>query len=232
MKKYVIFIVCVLHAISSFAIKDLWDTNKADWTPLMCAIYYNQTALRDSLLHTEVNVNKRTRNGLTALTVAIRKQDVESVKRLLETGRINDINDNDTSKGYRYRPRHVYIACSLQDTAIVQLLAEYGAIFDTVDSSGYTPLMAAVSFGSIEIVKWLLESKVNIDQQQTVGGMTALGLALYGGHIDKIKLLLEYGADKNKMDTKGRRVYDKIDYTISIGRISEEEGEELRVLLK
>ena len=222
MKKHIVFIVCVLHALNIFATKERWDDTKNDWTPLMCAIYYNQTDLRDSLIHAGVDVNERSRKReLTALFVAIKKQDIGSVKVLLETNHVSDVND-----GY------IYTACSNQDANIVQLLIEYGANPDTVRQNGYTPLMAAASFGSAEVVELLLKCNVNMNQQRTVDGITALRLATYGGYINKVKLLLEYGADKNVMDTEGQRAYDDIDYVISIGRITEETGDELRVLLK
>ena len=221
MRKYVVFILCVLCAINVFAKKERWDERRDDWTPLMRAIYYNQTALRDSLIYTGVDVNEKSkRGGMTALTVAIKKQLIESVKVLLETNHITNVNE------------YIFTACSEQDADIVKLLIEYGANPDSVQQNGYTPLMAAVSFGSIEIVELLLESKVNINQQRTVDGMTALMLATYGGHIEKIKLLLRFRADKNILNKNGQRAYDDIDYVISIGRISKEEGEELRVLLR
>jgi len=220
MKRYVVFILCVLCVANAFAKKERWDERRDDWTPLMCAIYYNQTALRDSLIHAGVDVNERSKRwGMTALTVAIKRQVVGSVKVLLETGRITNVN------------RYIFTACSGEDVNIVKLLIEYGANPDTVEENGYSTLMAAVSFGSIEIVELLLKCKVNIDQQRTIDGITALMLALYNGDIDKIKLLLAYGADKNIIDKNGQKAYDDIDYVISIGRFSEEEREELQTLL-
>ena len=221
MKRYVVFILCTLFAINIFAYKERWDKKREDWTPLMRAVYCNQVVLRDSLIHAGVDVNESSkRQGMTALTVAIRKQAVGSVKVLLETDRITDVN------------RYVITACSNQDVDIVKLLVEYGAEIDTVDQNGYTPLMAAVSFGSAEIVEFLLNSKVNMDQQQGVGSLTALMLAVYNGQVEKVKLLVEYGANKNITNSDGKRAYNYIDYAISIGRISEEDREKLQALLE
>ena len=221
MKKKVICIVCVLCVINVFATRDRWDDYKVDWTPLMCAIYYNQTALRDSLIQAGVDVNEASKwYKITALTVAIRKQDFCSVKALLETDRITDID------GY------LFTACAYQDVNIVQLLIEHGAKPDSVWQHGHSPLMSAATYGSIEIVKLLLETKINIDQQRTVDGLTALMLAVSKGHIDKVKLLLEHGADKNILDKNGESAYDSIDYGIHRGFVSEEVAEELRILLK
>ena len=241
MKKYVLFLVCVLYAISVFAqqerwkiklspretrkywnlcTNERWDDNKNDWMPLMCAVYYNQPALRDSLIHAGVNVNEESKRWeLTALWIAIQKQDIESVEMLLKTGRISD------SKNHRYG--NLYVACTFKDARIVQLLVKYGYVtnLDIVDNHGYTPLMMAVRFGSIETVELLLKSKV------TIGG-TELRDAIFNGNTDEVKLLLAYGADKKGMNSKGERAYDYIDYCISCGRISEDEGEELKILLK
>ena len=94
MKKQVIFTVCVLSAIIVFA-KEFWYEDKRDWTPLMCAIYYNQTDLRDSLIQAGGDVNNASNwCGLTAMEIAIRKQDFGSVKVLLETDRIADIDEH------------------------------------------------------------------------------------------------------------------------------------------
>jgi ankyrin repeat protein len=57
-------------------------------------------------------------------------------------------------------------------------------------------LIAAALFGHYEAAAVLVRNGANIDRRGC-GGFTALLLAVRGGHIETVKLLLEAGADVN-----------------------------------
>ena len=61
-------------------------------------------------------------------------------------------------------------------------------------------------FGTLPILKWLLENKknsLNIDAVMDKTGWTALHVAVEDSQVDTVKRLLDAGAKKDIQDTKG-----------------------------
>jgi len=225
MKTNLIFIVFFFCALNIGAHKEKWDENKEDWTPLMCVIYYGCSDCRDEFINQNIDINEISKTKkMTALDVAIKIQDTESVNALLKTGCISDIN------------KYIIDACFGKNVDIVELLIQYGADPNNSLANNYSPLMGAASFGSKEIMMLLLNHKVNIDQERTVDGITALILAAHNGDIDKVKLLLEAGANKNLLNKNGKRAFDYVDkippYIIDENNITDEDKRELKKLLE
>jgi Ankyrin repeats (3 copies)/Ankyrin repeat len=79
---------------------------------------------------------------------------------------------------------------------VVRLLLEYGAIKDTKNEKGNTPLHEATMVGNINAIKLLLEDGIDVDATNN-DGRTALHLAAIYEYDDIIQLLLDYGADKD-----------------------------------
>ena len=60
------------------------------------------------------------------------------------------------------------------------------------------PFLRAAFFGRLDEVRSMLEAGVQADQKdEELGGLTALMMAAYNGHLEVIKLLLKSGADPN-----------------------------------
>ena len=80
------------------------------------------------------------------------------------------------------------------------ILASSGADLDTETKAGYTPLHVASHFGSVNMVKFLLEQpeeqKVRVDVQNELG-YTPLHQAAQQGHSQIVNLLLEKNASPN-----------------------------------
>jgi len=72
------------------------------------------------------------------------------------------------------------------------------------DIMGITPLMRAAHDGLIEDVKRFLKSGAMIDAAESARGTTALMMAAAAGHVDVMKVLLDAGADREKLDKRGR----------------------------
>jgi ankyrin repeat protein len=156
-------------------------------------------------------VNKATRLGRTALTVAAATTGaLDSIKLLLTAGAEVNIADTDGVTPL--------IAASLADNAaVVRLLAEKGADINakTTLAAPATALMGAAHAGNTELTKFLLSRKADVkaissDRSGNVkngpvafGYVNALHLAVIGGSVETVRLLLEAGAPVDTKDVRG-----------------------------
>jgi ankyrin repeat protein len=72
-----------------------------------------------------------------------------------------------------------------------------GAWKKTAGGGGATPLSIASAYNRIEVVRWLIAHRVDVDQANVNGG-TPLIRAAAGGYVEVVALLLQGGADVNK----------------------------------
>ena len=80
-----------------------------------------------------------------------------------------------------------------------RLIKEHGAI--TADPRGQTPLMMAAAFGSYEAMNLLIAGGTDV-KVASASGLTALHLCV--GDINKVRLLVDHGADVNARSQMGR----------------------------
>ncbi len=78
-----------------------------------------------------------------------------------------------------------------------KILLEKRADVNEKDTDGTTALMAAVSYGRIDIVKALIKNGADVNVKDN-SGFTPLAMAISAERIDIIKVLLENGADVKK----------------------------------
>jgi len=161
----------------------------------MRAIYYGQTSKYLKLIDEGADVNfvsstSESNCHLTALEVAIFKNNEVAVRILLETNKIS-------------KPETYLMAAAGQKSALnVERLLKYGANPSDTLANGYSVLMMAASFGSFDVFETLLKHGAKTDQARKIDGMTALMLAAFNGQAKKVKLLLDYGANKTlKIET-------------------------------
>ena len=74
------------------------------------------------------------------------------------------------------------------------------------DQYGYTPLMCAAGYGSVDIVQVLLDNGANIHHKSNCG--TALHLAAGAGHDESVKLLIKRGANPHIKDGRSETPLD------------------------
>lgn len=86
-------------------------------------------------------------------------------------------------------------------TQVVEYLLQIGAKLEHKDSTGRTALLYASSGPYPETVELLLKKKAKVNIQGTLEGFTALMTAAAEGQIEVVRLLLEYGADPDIVDT-------------------------------
>ncbi len=153
-------------------------------TPLNAATFGNDTATVRLLLDASADINTAdTFIGLTPLINASGNRNLEAVKLLLAKG----ANVNAVSK--------------TQDLPRIQT--------GTVEFGGWTPLLMAVPFGPLEIVRTLIDAgaKVNV---QDYRGFSPLMLAVATDHANPeiVRLLLDRNADAKPKTRAGETVSD------------------------
>jgi ankyrin repeat protein len=225
MKGAFLLILFTLTSLTTFAHKEKWDDNKKDWSPLMLAIYNGQVDKVNKLIEQNVDVNFITPGTnsnwrLTALEVAIRKDNDVAVEALLSTNKI--------SKPETY----LMTACGQKSAKTVQLLIKYGSKPNDTLENGYSVAMMAASFGSLEILECLVKNGANLKQTRKVDGMTILMFAAFNGDVKKVKLLLDNGAEKHIKDKSGKVALDYVDQIYEHLKVSETTKAELRQFLK
>jgi len=153
------------------------------------------------ILENNVNINRKDRDGNTALLLAIRERRQDIALVLLQQTQENDLNCSDEDGR-----TPLSLAAETGQEAVVKLIRDTGtARIDVKDACGWTPLCWAVRNGHEAVVKLLLETdKVNINSKDG-NGRTPLWWAAQNGHEAVVKLLLvSYGVNLNVTDDTGQ----------------------------
>lgn len=111
--------------------------------------------------------------------------DVDAVKRLLDQGA--DVKAKD-KKG-RTALMH---AAENGHTEVMKLLVNHGAVVNTVDELGNTPIKWVVN--DLDTVKFLIKNGADVDRANK-NGFTLLMAAAQRGATDVVKFLIQRGAD-------------------------------------
>lgn len=160
-------------------------------------------ALVEMLIAHGADINAQDSDGNTALCTAAKNGHKEIVRVFLDKGanshltcRVGDITGITA----------LICAAELGYKEIVEMLIAHGADVNAQNSYGYPVLCGAVFEGHKEIVKILLENKVNpnltFKDSQGVTGTTLMGAASRG-HKAIVELLIAYGADVNAQASNG-----------------------------
>lgn len=210
--------------ITSFAHKERWDDNKKDWSELMVRIYNGQTEKYLKLIEAGADLNFITPGvnsnwRLTALEVAIRKDNEVAVTALLKSNKVEN------PKTY------LMVAAGQKSRLNIEQLIQYGANPKDTTENGYSVLMMAASFGSFEVFDCLLRNGAPIEQARKIDGITALMLAAFNGEPKKVKLLLDRGANKSRKDKNGNTALYYAENIYEWKKVSEKTKTELRRLL-
>ena len=96
----------------------------------------------------------------------------------------------------------LYWATLHGNTEITQLLIDYGAKIDDIDWRGVSLVSIAVERGDLELVSLFIKNGANPDSPQSYQGL--LHIATATGQAEIAKLLLNHGANINRLDRFGR----------------------------
>jgi len=127
----------------------------------------------------------------------LKNNDYLAVKKYIKDGAdVNDSNENEESvlaMALRYK-------C---DIDLIMLLIDKGADVNDFDEEGVGIFDMAVTYNNIEMVKYFISNGVNVNITKRRSGFTPLMAAACYGRVEIAKLLIQNGADKDAVDTKG-----------------------------
>ena len=177
------------------------------------------------LLDAGVNINRKNKKGWTALRLACERRHLEIMKLLLDrkanpntmdllhtlifnkpfwsvterhTEAVKLLLDHGCNPNVKYLKYSVLRWATIEGyTEVVKLLLEYGGKYSGKDKYGYTPFLSAVIHERIDDIKVFLEHGVDPNiKNKKCHNYTPLHYVAKFGSKELIKLLLEYGADK------------------------------------
>jgi ankyrin repeat protein len=154
------------------------------------AVKAGNKAAAVALIQQKADVNVPEADGTTALSWAVRQNDVELVDRLIRAGA-------NVKAANRYGVTPLYLAALNGSGDVILKLLKEGAGANDASTEGETALMTASRSGHVAAVKVLLESGATVDTREKWRGQTALMWAAAEGHPDVIKELAAHGADVN-----------------------------------
>ncbi len=196
-------------------------------TVLSYAVESNCVELVDFLLKSGADVNRKARHGGTPLMTAALKNRPHLAKKLLLAGA--DINSRDNA-GWTAVTRAVIFA----QTEMIWLLVDSGADLFVVDRDGYTLLMragnniaflelllakglnvnaknkggfAAIHYAEPDAIRLLADKGAKVDERDEQG-RTPLIWAVIAGQRDRVKSLINVGADVNAVDADRKSVLE------------------------
>ncbi|HET9843116.1 MAG TPA: ankyrin repeat domain-containing protein [Gammaproteobacteria bacterium] len=134
--------------------------------------------------------------GRTALHLAVEKNDVEQVIKLIRLG--YDVNSTDNNN---FTPLH--LAAIVGSTKIARLLLKEGANVNVKEKQfQHTPLHYAIINKNLKIAGYLIEANAEVDAENHQG-RTSLHFASHDNYVEGINLLLKNKADLLVKDDKG-----------------------------
>ncbi len=132
----------------------------------------------------------------------LKNNDYMGVKKYLKDGAdLEETNDIGES----------VLACALRarcDMDLLMLLIESGADIFDFDEEGVSILDMAITYDNLEMVNYLIENGMDVNQTSRRSGFTSLMAAACYGRVEIAKILLANEVDQNAKDSKGFSAID------------------------
>jgi ankyrin repeat protein len=174
-----------LLAVSADCINDSDDTGAF---PLLHWTAHASLPMIKQLVKHGANVNQQTKDGTSALMLAVDAKQHRITKWLLKQGVDANLVTHD---GYT----SLMIAVANKDAVSTNLLLNMGANVDLYTTTGSSALMSACIHGNLDILRAILARHADIDHQHDTNDYTALHYAVESGSLSAILSLLGHGAD-------------------------------------
>jgi ankyrin repeat protein len=156
-------------------------------TPLYWAVMGMEPVIAAYLVERGADVNKRSKDGSSALMMAAFTVQADLVSTLIERGaEVNSKNEIGMTP--------LMFASSSGSKECVELLIAHGADVNAQRDDGWTVLIHAIAAGNVDIAKLLMEKGADVGLKNDEG-MTALWPAVDNGSTGIVRALIEKGAD-------------------------------------
>ncbi|WP_413721333.1 ankyrin repeat domain-containing protein [Sodalis sp. RH24] len=136
-------------------------------------------------------------NGETALFIAIKNEDINMAKLLLEHSASADV-EHVNMKGNA----PLTFAVASNNLEMVKLLLSHGANINHADLNGKTALLIAIAAKYYDMAKILLENNASVHFKDR-DGWDALVNSIYMDDLDLVKLIVDYKPDFYSKDQDG-----------------------------
>jgi len=103
------------------------------------------------------------------------------------------------------------LACALRarcDFDLLMLLVEHGADIFDFDDEGVAIFDMAITYDNMQMVKYLIEKGINVNNTTRRSKLTPLMVASCYGRVEILKTLLSHNANQEAIDTKGLKAKD------------------------
>ncbi|KAH7177288.1 ankyrin repeat-containing domain protein [Fusarium sp. MPI-SDFR-AT-0072] len=187
-------------------------TSKGE-TALRIAIQDKRLDLCKMLLESNADPDLTLDKAITPLIQAIAEGDLDIVKLLIENKATVDKREAPPDAGWSRTPMHVAVDWNRPE--IVQYLLEKGADPDARDSDGIPVIGAAISGGHSSVVQWLVDANADVNVTYYNNKLTPLHEAC--PHPEIVRLLLQHGADINKVNEDSRSA---LNFSISANNLA------------
>lgn len=179
--------------------------NRGGRTPLMFAAEHWHTDTCEALLDAGADCDAQDEGGDTALMYAAYAKCAAAVQLLLSRGAKKDLftyYSRETALMRALLPRkYPWHRLFESDKQASIVLIDAGADLDVQNSDGITPLIRSLNLDdALDIVRKLLVAGAQVNKKGP-GGKSAL---FFVKSVDDVELLLDFGADINQPDDKGR----------------------------
>jgi len=169
--------------------------------PIHFASYYGQLDLVKKIIEHGEDLNNMAKDGVTPLLLATRAGHTDIMTYLLDNGAKIDYSDEKYYEG-DYQPIHE--AVMVQNKEAVELLLEYGADVNSVNSDGDTPLFTAVRYcDDPAMVNMLILAGADVNYKNSEGISPLKYAAVYNQNPEILRVLLDSGAEMNAKDEDG-----------------------------
>ena len=136
-------------------------------------------------------IDCRDENGDSALMEAVKAQDPKAVSLILKHGPDFDIIE------YETKQKAIHLAAESGNVDILKMILftqwKMGKkinIDETIEKGGYTPLHLAAKAGHLEMVKYLIKQKADVNKPSLQAGRTPLMLAAGNGQMEVYNYLI------------------------------------------
>jgi len=186
-------------------------------TALVIAILEHSSPLiAELLINAKADPNVRNKNEETALLCAVQKKRSRVINLLIKAGAAVDVASR---KFGRADGGSTILTCAIKmdDIGLLKMFLNLNPAppIDLEGACDGTPLIYAITFEDLNVVKLLLHYRADFNKPDR-SGFTPLTAAVSVGNSEIVRALLYAGADVSKQDNNGKTAFDLVEGKDSI----------------